>query len=188
MPLDNSLNVSELLRRLGVKGDSLGSAPLLESLRLNLMIADLSQLVPPLRGPIGGATIAQNAGAGFFNQWTLECRAPGGLEVQTLQTVTNGSFALFITPARVTGAAIQTAQHNYSFGQAVDSIFTTAVTAARVAPTFAFQLRLGQPSYGTFFQNWVGPGEFFNIEANVTNTTETIMISWKEYPAALNPG
>ena len=187
MGLDNNLNVSELLRRLGVKGDSLGSAPLLESLRLTLNIGDLSDLVPPVGVPMGAATISVGSGIGTVNSWSLASRSPGGLIVESVESAT-GSYNVFVTGALVFGAVVTTAAHNFSFGQAVQSQFRSHAAAAAVAPANAFSFGGAFPSILVRgFDNWVGPGEFFNIEARAQNTTEEIVITWKEYPAGLNP-
>ncbi len=125
MPIDNTLNVSELLRRLGVKGDSLGSAPLLESLRLSLLIGDLSALVPPVGVPIGGATIGSVSGIGTFNKFTLQARSPGGLTVLVLEADTGNLFDLWVTDANPFGAVVNAEAANFSFGQPALSIFST---------------------------------------------------------------
>lgn len=189
MPLDNNLNVSELLRRLGVKGDSLGSAPLLESLRLSLQIGDLSNLVPPVPVPLGGASIGQNPGVGNVNKWSLLCRSPGGLVVNTLQSSANNNYRTLITDGLIFGAVVTSApQLNYASGQNTLSVFRTHTPGVVDLPNFAFELRLLPPGMGIEFQNYVGPGASFNIESIGTNVTETISISWKEYPAGINPG
>ncbi len=190
MPLDNSLNVAELLQRLGVKGDSLGSAPLLESVRLNLAIGDLSQLVPPVAGPYGGASLRRVSGAATVNKWSLQCWAPGGLRVQTIDLATNTNFIFNVWMSQLSpfGSPVVSAQHNFSFGQQVLSFFHSFPLAAAVAPANTFTINRGGPYSGTVFENWIGPGEFFNIESETTNTTQELSISWKEYPGALNPG
>lgn len=189
MPLDNSLNVSEMLRRLGVKGDSLGSAPLLESLRLSLNIGDLSQLVPPVAGPFGGMAQALTSGVATVNKWSLHCRSPGGLRVQTLHSDDALTYGVWITPASPFGAILASDAHNYSFGQNVLSVFEAATPAAPVVPARVFRLREAATSIlPPGFQNWVGPGEFFNIEALNNSVVQEISISWQEYPGAINPG
>lgn len=186
MPLDNSLNVSELFRRLGIKGDSLGSAPLLESLRLSLVIGDLSQLVPPLLGPLGGASMVSTSGVGTNNQWALECRAPGGLRVLQLYANVVSNFSIFITDANPFGAIAASAAEDFSFGQAVQSIFSRHVPAAGVAPANTLAIHGNDPRFD--FENWVGPGQFFNVEAQSQNLVQRVSIFWKEYPAGINPG
>ncbi len=188
MPLNNSLNVSELLRRLGVKGDSLASAPILESLRLVLNIGDVSDLVPPVPVPIGGAAISQNGGVGGFNKWNLTCRAPGGLIVNTLQTTTNNTYAILISPVLLFGAVVQSSAFNYASGQFVQSVFTTHTTGVRVLPNLTFELRQAQPSWSPHFEHYVGPGDHFMIEANNDNITQGMIITWKEFPGAISPG
>lgn len=190
MALDNTLNISELLRRIGVKGDSLGSAPLLESLRLSLLIGDLSDLVPPVAGPYGGASLRRSSGIATVNKWNLACSAPGGLRVQTIDSSSNTNyvFNVWVTQVNPFGALAASTSHNFSFGQEVRSEFRSYVLSAAVAPGGTFILNRGGPMIGRVFENWVGPGEFFNIESETSNVDQEISISWKEYPAALNPG
>lgn len=189
MPLDNSLNVSELLRRLGVKGDSLGSAPLLESLRLSLQIGDLSDLVPPVGVPLGGAAISGTAGVGTNNRWSLECRSPGGLMVTSLDAGTGGGFRVNKTANNVLGAVASTAAFDFAFGQEVQSIFRNHIPGVLVLAGNSFRIQgIATNALSDNFLNWVGPGEFFNIESVSQNLTEVISISWKEYPAGINPG
>lgn len=187
MGLNNSLNVSELLKRLGVKGDSLGSAPLLESLRLTLNIGDLSDLVPPVGVPIAGAEISATSGVGTFNKWSLEVRSPGGLKVTRLE-VPAGDFDIFITDTIPFGARVNSVAHNFAFGQTASSLFGSYVVAAKVAPLFSFRFGGAFPSIlARGFDNWVGPGQFFNIEATGSNANQSMRIMWTEYPAGLNP-
>lgn len=190
MPLDNSLNVSELLRRIGVKGDSLGSAPLLESMRMSLIVGDLSQLVPPLMGPIGGGSIIRTGGAGNRNKWSLQARSAGGLRILSLRMTGGGSVRLFVTPVNVLGVQAVLADQSFSFGQPVQSFFTAHIAAAATAaPVNSPEMQQGQqPGMGWQFPNWIGPSEFFNIEGEGVNQTEEITIWWMEYPGALNPG
>lgn len=188
MPIDNSLNVSELLRRLGVKGDSQGSAPLLESLRLSLLIGDLSDLVPPVGTPFGGASIGAASGVGTFNQWSLHCISPGGLKVTVLRTVTTTTYAVWVTDVDPFGAIANAAAHNFSFGQRVLSLFRNHVAGALANPPRSLQFSTIQGGFGVDFDNWVGPGQFFNIQATTANAFQEISINWKEYPGALNPG
>lgn len=186
---DNSLNVSELFRRLGVKGDSLGSAPLLESLRLNLLIGDLSQLVPPLAGPFAAAAIGLTSGAATRNKWSLQCRSPGGLRVQTLHSDDNLVFFVFVTDADPFGAILSSAAHDFSFGQTAQSIFNAHTPAVAVAPVNAYRLYEGIPTVlPSEFETWVGPGQFFNIESLNNNVQQVMSISWREYPGAISPG
>jgi len=188
MPIDNSLNVSELFRRLGAKGDSLGSAPLLESLRLNLQIGDLSDLVPPVGVPLGGAAIFSTSAVATMNKWTLQCRSPGGLTVRKLASETTAALDVWISAANPFGGIVLSAVHNFSFRQPALSLFSSHTPAAKVAPANTFRIQgPQQPSIASDFDNWVGPGEFLNIEAEGANNTQVIAITWKEYPAALNP-
>lgn len=187
MPLDNNLNVSELFKRLGIKGDSLGSAPLLESIRLSLLIGDLSNLVPPVGTPFGGAAIFTSSGVGTFNKFSLACLSPGGLRVMTLEATT-GEFDLFVTDTNVFGAVVNSAAHNFAFDQPVLSLFRNHTIAAKVAPAFTFEFGGAFPSsLVDTFETWVGPGQFFNMEATGANSSQNVRISWKEYPGALSP-
>lgn len=189
MPLDNSLNVAELLRRLGIKGDSLGSMPLLESLRLTLSIGDFSQLMSPLAGPIGGADIASVSAAGTMNKWSLQCQAVGGLKVSSLKFSNNLFYDVWITGVNpfgaITGGPIV---HDYSFGRFAQSSFTSHTPAAKVAPVGVVRV---QPWILSVlisdFPNWVGPGEFLNIENTTNNNSANVAIMWQEYTAGLNP-
>jgi len=187
MGLENSLNVSELFRRLGVKGDSLGSAPLLESIRLSLLIGDVSNLVPPVGTPFGGVAIQTTSGVGTNNKWTLQCQSPGGLRVMTLECNT-GDINVFVTAANPFGAVVTTAAHSFAFAQPVLSAFRSHALAGAVAPASVFQFGGAFPStLIDRFENWVGPGESFNIEAAGQNVNQTMRISWKEYPGAISP-
>lgn len=187
MGLDNNLNISELLRRLGVKGNSLGSAPLLESLRLTLSIGDLSDLVPPVGVPLGAASISSTSGVGTVNAWSLASRSPGGLTVERVETAV-GNYDVFVTDTDPFGAVAVTAAFNFSFGQAVQSAFRSHTPGAAVAPANVFGFGGAFPSILVRgFDNWVGPGQFFNIEDRSQNNSHEIFIAWKEYPAALNP-
>ncbi len=189
MPLDNSLNVSELLRRLGVKGDSLGSAPLLESLRMSLQIGDLSQLVAPLRGPLGAATLVRTSGVGTVNNWFLQCLAPGGVTVLEINNRTSSNFRVAVSPVNLFGVSAVSAANNFASGQFVDSVFHAAAAAAALLPNTFWQIHgSGNATMGAMFENWIAPADFLLIEGISTNTTETMTIRWKEYPAALNPG
>lgn len=188
MGLDNSLNLSELFKRLGLKGDSLGSAPLLESLRLTLAIGDLSDLIPPVGVPFAGAAIQNTSGVGTVNKWSLACRSPGGLTVQTLSANDSGDYNLWVSQADAFAAPGAVAAHDFAFGQSVLSIFRNHAPLAAVTPpnTFRMQAALNSQLPNEFL-SWVGPAEFFNIEASSQNVSQTMAISWKEYPAALNP-
>jgi len=187
MGIDNTLNVSELLRRLGAKGDSLGSAPLLESLRMSIQIADLSDLVPPLTGPIGGAGLSNTSGVATFNNFQLRSRSPAGLTVMSLES-NIGDFDVWISDENPFGGGALSAAHNLAFGQEVEAFFTTRDPAAKVAPAGVFFFGGAFPSVmERVFPNWVGPGQHFNIEARGSNVAQSMRITWKEYPAGLNP-
>jgi len=190
MGLDNNLNVSELLRRLGVKGDSLGSAPLLESLRLTLNIGDLSELVPPVAAPHGGAALTNVSGVGTFNKWSMRCLAPGGARILMLTANPPANYRVWISPTNEQGAVAATiVGDDFSFEQFVQSEFRVHVPIGAIAgPPGAFIIQ-GTNEARTYsnFHAWVGPGEFFNIESEVDNTNQTVSIFWQEYPGALNP-
>lgn len=189
MPIENSLNVSELLKRLGVKGDSVGSAPLLEALRLNLTIADLSDLVAPVGVPFGAADIVATSGAGVANQWALRCASPGGLSVRTLRSITSGTYRVWITDTSPFAAAATTSvAHNFAFGQACLSRFENFPAGVFVRPLNSWEFSFDTvPFIGQVLDNWVGPGQFFNIESQTNQSTQEIAITWKEFPAGINP-
>jgi len=188
MPLVNTLNISELLRRLGVKGDSLGSAPLLESLRLSLLIGDLSDLVPPVGTPFGGGNLISTSGVGTFTKFALRCLSPGGLTMTTLRSNIAGTFRIWVEPNPF-GPLVATTFHNFSFGQAVLSRFLSFTPGAQQAPLNALEFsQNARPSFGQDLPNWIGPTEQLNIESQTANVTNELSITWKEYPAALNPG
>ena len=188
MGIANTLNISELLRRLGVKGDSLGSAPLLESLRLTLNIGDLSDLVPPVGVPLGAASLTTSSGVGTVNRWSLLCGAPGGLTVLTLEGNT-GDFGLLVRDVNVFGAVLNSAAFPFSFGQPVASIFQVHAPLAAALDPDTFEFGGAFPSVlQRGFETWIGPGQFLAIEARGQNVVnQVIRISWKEYPAGINP-
>ncbi len=188
MPLNNSLNTAEMLRRLGVKGDSQGSMALLESLRLNLIVGDLSDLVPPVGVPIAGATLGSVSGVATFNKWALQCRSPGGLTVLVLNADTGNIFDIWVEDANPFGGVVVAEVADFSFGQTALSLFSTHVPAAKVAPAATYRIHGTQTAIPTNFESWIGPGEFLNVESGSSNVVEAISILWKEYPGALNPG
>jgi len=189
MPMDNTLNVSELLKRLGVSGDSMGSAPLLDSMRLGITLADLSDLVPPVATPSAAASNGQNSGIGTFNQWTLRAGAGGGLRVTGLQSDSAGqTFRVWLSAADPFGNSAAVAHADLTFQNPAQSVFfaNTPPEAAQFPLAHTFVLN---PDLDTCIRrgNWVGPGQFFNIEATIANVFQRIAISWTEYPAFLNP-
>lgn len=189
MPLDNTLNTSELLRRLGVKGDSQGSVSLLEALRLNLIIGDLSDLVPPVGVPFAGSALTGTSAVATFNKWTLHSNNVGGLTVRELRADAGGGFDVWITDTSPFGTALLSGVSEFGFGQNSQSLFFALTPAAKVAPPGSFRIQgIATAELGRNFDNWVGPSQFFNIEAVAPNLTQTMSISWKEYTAALNPG
>jgi len=187
MPMNNALNVSELLKRLGVVGDSLGSAPILEELRLVINLADLTDLVPPLATPVAGSHHTVTSGVGTFNQFTLDCRSPGGLTVQRIGTNSGTDWDSWVSDTDPFLATVARPTANLSFGQPAVSIFGSSAPAAKVAPAETIRLRGFILDELLSPDNWVGPGQFFNIEAVSSNVGQRISIMWKEFPAALNP-
>lgn len=188
MPMDNALNVSELLKRLGVVGNSKGSAPLLDALRLGITIADLSDLVPPLQGPIGGFSQRVSSGAGDSNKWTLNSRAAGGLRINSMMGEGTGLWRVWITDADPFVGSASQPLTQLAFGQTVESRVLNAPASPAIAPAGALILRsnaIGEPlQHG----NWIGPAQFFNIESFRTSVAgELLTFTWREYPAALNP-
>jgi len=194
MSMDNTLNVSELLKRLGVVGDSVGSAPLLDQLRLVINIADLSSLVPPVSGPVAAAYASEASGVGKVNKWNLRCGAPGGMRVTSLASDTSGNdYNVWITDDQpFIEAPTIIANADFAFGQVAESIFVNYEGGVAVVPANSLELPDGTitaPILSAMLptDNWVGPGQFFNIESRLTQTTSTIYITWKEYPAMINP-
>lgn len=187
MPLKNALNVSELLKRLGVSGDSLGSADVLEALRLGITIADLSRLVPPLSGPVGAASSLVTAAPVVVNQRSLHARSAGGLQVLQMGSDPQGSrqYDIWITAANPFGVLVAVGNQDLAFGQVAASEFA-ATQAAAVAP--ANSVRVIGSALAVFAPNiWLGPGQFLNIEHEVVNTEEEFTITWAEYTGMLNP-
>lgn len=189
MPMNNSLNVSELLKRLGVVGDSQGSASILDSMRLVINLADFSDLVPPLRVPVGGATSLVSSGVGTFNGWTLACRSPGGLQVLDMHT--NQGTTLY----HVWQTDTDPFAHNMVLIQTIDFVFEQtaqaelleAVPGAAVAPPGTLLVRAEKMDLLNGV-GWVGPGQFFNIESRTSNVPQQMLsITWKEFPAMINP-
>lgn len=187
MPMNNTLNVSELLKRLGVVGDSKGSAPILEELRLSINLADLSDLVPPLPVPIGGATDLATSGVGTVNHWTLNARSPGGLQVFNMQMDGNDLFTIWITDDDPFAGAIPLSTVQLAFNQPVQSVMFHIPASAAIAPAASLFVR--GPMLGNLIErtNYLGPGQHFNIESLSPNTTnEMISVVWTEYPGLIN--
>jgi len=190
MPMKNTFNVSELLKRLGVVGDSQGSAELLDQLRLGIQIADLTQLVPPLRGPIGAGSAHIIPGVGNAPNWSLQCRAPGGLQMLTADLVTTpnntSELSIFITAANPWAAPAVVPQEQFAFGQVADSVLTTGTPVPVLAPASAIVIPHGEAT--ALVKNiWLGPGLFLNFENNLLNNPMEFALSWLEYPGMLNP-
>lgn len=190
MPLKNTLNISELLKRMGVVGDSLGSAELLEQLRLGVNVADLSQLVPPLRGPSGAGFQHVVPGANNVSNWSLQCRSQGGLQILTahLNTTPNNSNTvdIFITTTVPWTPLAVVAQQQFSFGQVTDSVMTVGTTEPPLA--IASAVRSPHNRLANLVKDiWLGPGLFLNFESSLINNPVGLSISWKEYPGAINP-
>ena len=189
MPMDNSLNLSEMLKRLGVVGDSLASAPLLDQMRMSMKVADLSGLVPPVSGPRGAASIEFTAGVGSRIKWNLHCRSAGGLIVQMVLADPSQSrgYDFWITPTNPFGALTSVANEEFAFGQVAQSVFSHAnISGAKIAPITAIRFE-SEKVENIAGQVWLGPGLFLNIESVGQNTTDKISIIWTEFPAMINP-
>jgi len=192
VPLKNTLNISELLKRIGVVGDSLGSADILDQLRLTLNIADLSDLVPPVGVAKAQATNFLDADVGERAGANLLCRSPGGLFVETVGIGTGTtSMRLWITDVQpfAVAKALGDVRANFTFGQTIEAIWTLYESEVRVAPGASASCAQGFNYVGGLIpaKIWVGPGQFFNIEVNADNTDVVISVSWSELPAMINP-
>ena len=190
MPMNNTLNVSELLKRLGVVGDSRGSAEVLEQLRLAVQVADMSQLVPPLRGPIVAGSHDVIPGGGSVGNWSVHCLSAGGLQMLNLypegQPSNNAEYNFWISVVYPFPNPVVRPVEQLSFGQAGQSEFLTGDTAAAVKPVSA--VRGGREDLWRIAQHaWVGPGLFFNIEHEFVNNPENLAVAWMEFPGAINP-
>lgn len=188
--METTLNISELLKRAGVVGDSRGSGTLLDQLRMSVKIADLSQLVPPLRGPIAGGSLDVIPGLNKFGNWTLHCRSAGGLQVMgaVLEGTLGNIFGVkhFITTSNPWAAPVAVPVQQYTFGQVAESVFSTGTPVASLAPAEAvFTSILTTPIITKNI--WLGPGLFLNFELVNVNTPLELSIAWMEYPGALNP-
>lgn len=190
MPMDNSLNVSELLKRIGVVGDSLGSAPLLEEMRPVVQVADLSDLVAPYAVPRAGAGEISTAGAGNFNKWALHCRSPGGALIEQLGSNGARAFHIWISDANafVAGSAV-TSKADITGGQPTLSDFILGTPSPQDRPAGAFyRARFGDDSGSLYINSYIRPGQFFNIESGTSNETSQIFsLIWKEFPGAISP-
>jgi len=187
MPMDNSLNVSELLKRLGVVGDSLASAPLLEEMRLAINLADFSDLVPPMGVPIAGADILSTAAGANHNQWNLQCMSPGGLTVFNIHSQSSAILNVWISDTNPFVVPTLVPHADLTFQNPAESIFNVYLPALPVAPPGHFGLK-GAVNTMLLNGNWVGPGQFFNVESESNGQSQQLCsIMWKEYPAMLNP-
>jgi len=188
MPMDNALNISELLKRLGVVGDSKASAPLLEGLQMGVHLADFSQLVAPLSGPITGSFRTQSSAFGLFNAWSLASHAVGGLIVHECQTNSNAIFSIWVSDTDPFPAAAPIEPNGqFAFGQVGVSQFrsTSGVFLPEPGKITTRGANIALIIRGA---NWIGPGQFFNIQSTRSNqNNEHMSIVWREYPAALNP-
>lgn len=189
MPMKNNLNISELLKRLGVVGDSLASAPLLDEMRLVINLADLTDLVPPIGVPIGGASIANSSGGGEFNKWVLHCKSVGGLRINwTGNQDSADAYRFWVSEVDDFVGSVVVPHANFSFAGPAVSEFANAPPAPAVAPLASMIAR--GPSMGPVWRegNWIGPGQFFHIESQQSvQTDEVLSVMWREYPAGLNP-
>ena len=191
MPMQNTLNVSELLKRLGVVGDSQGSADLLDQIRLGITIADLSALVPPVAVPTAAASgfliTAPNNVAGT----NIRCLSPGGLNVTYLQTDNVAArYNVWVSDTNPFATAPAVVPHaNFTFGQPAESVWTLYAFAPPQAPADAVRVESNVEDLGRFLPpgNWVGPGQFFNVESADFAVNSNVLIAWQEYPAMLNP-
>ena len=192
MPMDNSLNLSELLKRLGVVGDSKGSAALLDQLRLTVNIANLDDLVPPVGVPVAAALTFNTAGVGVNNGSTIQCLSAGGLII--LGVVDNNSttnqYFRWISAANPFAASAVVAHADFTFGQPTVSIHfvaTPEASAAVVLPPPVDQIISRVATNPLDGEIWVGPGQFFNVMARQSNVFNSYCIYWKEITAGLNP-
>lgn len=188
--MHNTLNVSQLLKRLGVVGESQSHAALLDQLRMVVNISDLSRLVPPLVGPVGSSSSDETSAVGSFNKWSLQARSQGGLQVLSMSTSGVPSlqklFLISITSSNPFGALTTIPNQNFSFGQVAESIFSVAPHAGHQLGSSAVEVNALY--LDAFAKNiWLGPGQFLNVESNFANNTETLQITWAEYTGALNP-
>ncbi len=188
MPMQNNLNVSEMLKRMGVVGDSQGSVSLLDQMRLSVVLADLSDLVAPLRGPIGACSELRNSATGTYNKWAVQCNSPGGLTVVDMHT--NSSTTLYycwVSDVAAFSNPTVMPKVDLSFGQPTLSVGFNYDPDVQEVPFNNFLVR-GSAMSLMLGVNWIGPGQFFNIESFTPNVNQQMLsISWKEYPAGINP-
>lgn len=189
--MKNTLNVSELLKRLGVVGDSQGSADLLDQLRMSVLVADLSNLVPPVGVPCAAGRAFVNSTVSTFSGASLQCLSPGGLRIVALDgTNLNLDMAFWVSDSPAFAANIVVTQvANFCFGQTVQSIFRTHGSYAPVIRPAA-HLEVNQntnPLLAFLPKTWIGPGQFFNMETANPNADTELTIGWMEYPGMLNP-
>jgi len=190
MPMDNTLNVSELLKRLGVVGDSQASASLLDQIRMVMNIADLSRLVPPLVGPIAAGSVTSTSDPITICKFNLNARSQGGLQLISIISSTDlplvKNYFIWITDVNPFGALTPGPFENLSFGQVAESVLSVAPIGANVAPASAV-LTTGRYLH-LFGQNiWLGPGQFLNVESETMDTEEKLTFTWAEYTGGLNP-
>jgi len=191
MPMENNLNVSELLKRIGVVGNSQASAALLDQLRLSINIANLDHLVPPVGVPVASAQDDNVSGVAVANGWALQCRSAGGLTV--LGVIDNNSntnqYYRWVTDTNPFAASAPSPHANFTFGQPAVSVFLVSTPGPIVAPIPAVDQVFGQQAstHPLNGEIWVGPGQFFNVQARQLNVFNSINLIWKEYPAGLNP-
>jgi len=191
MPMNNSLNVSELLKRLGVVGDSQGSAALLDQLRLSINIANLDHLVPPVGVPVAAGFNQVTAAVGDANGWSVQCQSAGGMTIlgQADQNNPANQYFMWVTDASPWVASTILGHADFTFQQPAVSLFHRKDPGVAVFPDPNVNLMRSEfmstsPMNG---QVWAGPGQFFNVEARQTGVFNNMSIMWKEYPGAINP-
>jgi len=181
---DSQLNFVELLRRIGVKNRT--GVDLAETVRMTVGAGDLSHLVPPIAVPVAGVTLATAAGGlGTFGQFTIQCLSPGGLFVLGLQSNDINQLGIFVSQANPFGALVAVPHQNFAFGQTALSVASAvAVAGAAVVPAGAPLIRGISFTTVPATPIFVGPGEFFCLEAETADTAIQFSIWWQEIPAA----
>jgi len=187
VPIENTLNVSEFLKRLGVVGDSAATMPMLEALRLTVNLGDFSDLVPPVGTPFAAASVRHTSPGGQATFFQLFCGSPGGLMVTAINAKLNNEFDIWVSDSQDFGALAGVETHEeLAFGQTSLSVVSFGA-GAKVSPASAVRTR-GTDNAQMLSHNWIGPGQFFNCEAVAVGVTNhDVAVSWKEYPGGINP-